>query len=83
MQSTFSEFEIFDVRFRISILKGIKVVSVAIALKKKMVSTTRPTIATARCYKLEPVQHSIVFCKYNMPQRSSTGVNMHPTYRAV
>ena len=59
----FFEFEIFDVRFGISVQKDIKIGGVAIALPKKMVITTRPTIATARGTKLKSVQHSLVFCE--------------------
>ena len=41
---SFFEFEIFDVRFGISVPKYIKMDGVAIALLKKMVITTRPSI---------------------------------------
>ena len=41
--------------------KDIKMGGVAIALPKKMVITTRPTVTTARDTKLKPVQHSLVF----------------------
>ena len=53
-------------------------VGVAIALPKKMVITTRPTVATARGTKFKPVQHSLVFLEYYMWQKSSTGVNLQP-----
>ena len=61
VRSVFLEFEIFDVRFGISVPKDIKMGGVAIALPKKMVITTRPTVSTARGTKRKPVQHSLVF----------------------
>ena len=78
----FFEFEIFDVRFGISVPKDIKMNGVAIALTK-MVLTTRLTVATARGTKLKPVQHSLVFREYNMSKRSSTGVNLQPIYEPI
>ena len=61
MCSIFLEFEIFDVRFGISVPKDIKMDDVAIALTK-IVLTTRPTIATALGTKLKPV-HSATFAR--------------------
>ena len=58
-------------------------VGVVIALPKKMVITTRPTVATARGTKLKPVQHSLVFREYSMSQRSSTAVHLQPIYEAI
>ena len=56
----FFEFEIFDVRFGISVPKDIKMGGVAIALTK-LVLTTRSTVATALGTKLKSMQHSPVF----------------------
>ena len=53
----FFYFEIFDVRFGISVPKDIKMGGAAIALSKKMVITTRPTVAKARGTKLKHVRN--------------------------
>ena len=58
--------------------KNINMGDVTIALPKKMMITTQPTVATARGTKLKPAQHSLVFLEHNMSQRSSTGVNLQP-----
>ena len=50
----FFELENFDIRFGISIPKDIEMSGVAISLPKKMVITTRRTVATARGTKLKP-----------------------------
>ena len=51
----FFKFQIFYVRFGISVLRHIEMGGVAIALPKKMVITSRPTVATALGIKLKPV----------------------------
>ena len=81
--ANFSGFEIFDVKFEISVLKDIRMGGVAIEFSGKMVITTQPTVATAWGTKLTPVQHSLVFRQYSMSQRSSTGVNLQPIYEPI
>ena len=79
----FFEFEIFDVRFGISVPKDIKMTGIAIAFPKKMVITTRPTVATVWGNKLKLVQHSLVFRVYTMSKGSLTGVNLQPIYELI
>ena len=47
VRSIFSEFEILDVRFEISVPKYIRMGGIAITMPKKMVITTRPSITPA------------------------------------
>ena len=71
----FFEFNIFDVRFGVSVSKDIKMDGAAIALPKN--GDHNPSYSSnSRGTKLKPGQHSLVFREYNMSQRSPTGVNL-------